>query len=443
MEIKPVMESPGSAEPEELRNLLKHIIGSRTFNKSPRLCSLLEFITENSLSGNLENLTEQQIGIQVFKRSPGYNSGEDTIVRGTARLLRQRLEQYYQDEGRNDSFRITIPKGGYVAHFGANTEAYQNRIMGQLDTISATDPGSARSIESERTGWPASARILVSLCSALAIFSPLGIYFWMQSSQPALPAKGPQPLWHALFMADRKTIIVPGDASLDAYIAWEQRSVSLEDYANQNYQHNVTNSRPPSKRDVPLSIRSVTPMADLRLVSELVRVPERMGMPALERNMEIRYARDIAIADTHDNNLILIGSETFNPWVTLYQLQMDFVAHWDFVNDIYVIDNKAPKKGEQEHYYYDRRKSDAQNAFTHVAFVENSQGQGNVLVVEGTTMGTTYGAVNFFNQEQLWKPVIDAATGPAGHICNFEVLLSGGFVHGGVSNTRIIAIHIH
>lgn len=434
MEARSVVESPITGEPEAM----KRILASRTFSKTPRLCSLLEYIAENSLAGNFDNLTEQQIGIQVFKRSPGYNSGEDTIVRGTARHLRQRLEQYYSDEGRNERLRVTVPKGGYVAHF-ESAESYVSEPVRPNPGLNAPLP----SIELQRAGWPLSASIVVAVCSALAILLPLIVYFWLRPSQPAVTAKGPQLLWRALFTTDRKTILVPGDASLDAYIAWEQRKVSLEDYASQSYQQSVSVSRPPSNLDVPLSTRSVTPMADLRLVSELVRVPEYMGMPQLERNIEIRYARDVAIADTHDNNLVLIGAETFNPWVTLYQAKMDFVSHWDFKSDVYVIDNKAPKNGEPDHYYYDRLKHEVQKAITHIALVDNSQGQGRVLVIEGTSMGTTYGAVNFLTHEQLWRPAIEAATDSSGHLHNFEVLLSGGFVHGGVSNTQVLSMHVH
>ena len=110
------LETPTPAD-EVSRKALQRILVSRTFSKAPRLCSLLQYIVENSLTGKLDNLTEQQIGIQVFNRSPGYNSGEDTIVRGTARHLRQRLEQYYTDEGQAERLRICVPKGGYVAHF--------------------------------------------------------------------------------------------------------------------------------------------------------------------------------------------------------------------------------------------------------------------------------------------------------------------------------------
>jgi hypothetical protein len=253
---------------------------------------------------------------------------------------------------------------------------------------------------------------------------------------------GPRGLWEVLFTPGRKTLIVPGDASLDAYIAWEQHDVNLQNYSNQNYQQSVTVSRPPSEKDVPLSVRSVTPMADLRLVSELVRASERMGMPQAERWTEIRYARDVVVADTHDNNLILIGPETFNPWVTLYQPLLDFHVHWDYKTDMYSVDNRAQKSGEETQYRYSRAQPHS-HPLTLIALVDNTQGQGRVFLVEGTSMGTTYAAVAFLTNEHLWRPVISAATDSNGHLHNFEALLSSDFVRGGVSNTSVIAFHKH
>lgn len=443
MGTRSALETSTPADCEASREAMQRILASHTFSKAPRLCSLLQYVVENSLTGNFDDLTEQQVGIRVFNRSPGYNSGEDTIVRGTARHLRQRLEQYYSDEGRGEPLRISVPKGGYVAHFGT-VPSWIETSPKPVVPHTTSEPFNQPAVELSSTQWPLAARATVSLLGVLAVFLPLALYLWLRPGLPAKASLEPQLLWRALFTPERKTIIVPGDASLDAYIAWEQHPVSLENYATQAYQQNVTVSRPPSGLDVPLSTRSVTPMADLRLVSELVHAPEYMGMPQLEQNIEIRYARDVAVADTHDNNLILIGSETFNPWVTLYQPTMDFVAHWDFSSDLYTIENKTPKPGEQKIYSYDRRaKPQPQNPITHIALLDNSQGQGRVLIIEGTSMGTTYGAVSFLTHEQLWGPVIGAATDSSGRLHNFEALLSGDFVHGGVSNTHIIALHVH
>ena len=408
------------------------------------------YVCENSLEGRLDELTEQQIGIHVFQRSPGFNSSEDTIVRGTARHVRTRLEAYYREEGKHDPVLITMPKGGYVASFHPVAEAtvedpapglQESTAIASVNDFLSSVPISS-SIAVPRQGWPPAAKVWLACVSILLCGTALFAMHLARARIADQTPVGPAALWRALFTEGRRTLIVPGDASLDAYIAWEQRAVSLGQYANQTYQREVTVSRPPSATDVPLSVRSVTPMADLRLVAELVRVPERFGMPQDDKWVEIRYARDVAIADTHENNLILIGSETFNPWGTLYQPQMDFKVGWDFRTDVYSVTDRAPKAGELTRYEY-RRGDPGSKAMTLIAFVRNSQGHGNVLLIQGTSMGTTYSALSFLTDEALWKPVIDAATNSDGSLRSFEVLLSSEFVRGGVSNTRVLATHVH
>lgn len=437
------MHSLASAETAEIvspaacQAELERIVASRTFFKSARLRALLEHIGRNSIEGRLDELTEQQIGIAVFQRAPGYNSTEDTIVRVTVRHLRDRLDLYYREEGFSAFLQLTIPKGSYVASFQQVASAVPRENVLEAEKAPAGDA------VTEPLGWPRSAKVALGLCLLAAVAAPLLVYVLVRPSAQAVPQDaGPESLWSALFTPGRKTILVPGDASLDAYVAWEQKPVTLSNYTNQAYQYEVAVSRPPSGRDVPLSVRSVTPMADLRLVAELVRVPFRMNHPEWNDWIEICYARDMVVASTHDNNLVLIGTETFNPWVGLYKNALDFDVHWDYVQDVYQVVNRAPHQGEQAKYIYDRRTADQPN-YTHVALLDNTQGQGRVLLIEGTSMGTTYGALSFLKSRHLWQPVMHAATDEQGRLRNFEVLLSSQFIRGGSSNTHIVSIHVH
>jgi hypothetical protein len=451
LNLQTATETVETVSSSSCRAELERVLGSRTFSKAARLRVLLEHIGTCSMAGRYDALSEQQIGVSVFQRPLGYNSTEDTIVRVTARHLRERLDLYYSEEGKDNPFRLAVPKGSYVATFRmAQAQSQASGAFGPSPARElAAEPGSGvpKTELPRAAGWPRTAWLALLACGLLAVALPLLVYRHFASQQQlqvqpqaqtqTLQSFGPPILWRALFTPGRKTLIVPGDASLDAYIAWEQRSVSLADYTNQVYQNRVTVSRPPSHKDVPLSVRSVTPMADLRMVSSLVRVPEWMGQPAWDNWIDICYARDMVVANTHDNNLILIGAETFNPWVTLYQRELDFYVHWDYVHDVHYVSNRAPKPGEQAEYVFRSK------AYTLVALTDNVQGEGRVLLIEGTTMGTTYGALTFLTDQDMWQPVIRAATDKNGKLHNFEVLLSNDFVRGGASNTQIVAVHVH
>ena len=101
--------------------LTTRVLNSTVFEKSPRLRSFLKFVCELELTGRHQEINEHQIGIEVFGRPPAYNPGEDSIVRSQARFLRQRLEEYFRTDGKNEPIRIVIPKGSYVPVFESNT----------------------------------------------------------------------------------------------------------------------------------------------------------------------------------------------------------------------------------------------------------------------------------------------------------------------------------
>ncbi len=102
--------------------LVRRVAGSSTFEKSPRLRAFFLHVCQCALDRRPEAATEQQIGIHVYDRPPGYNPNEDNIVRSQARLLRMKLEHYFANEGRDEPIVITIPKGRYLPAFEERPE---------------------------------------------------------------------------------------------------------------------------------------------------------------------------------------------------------------------------------------------------------------------------------------------------------------------------------
>src|ERR1700756_2266125 len=97
--------------------LVQRVIESPHLVGSARLRDFLLHVTACAIRETPEDATEQQIGIQVFQRSPGFNSSEDSIVRSHARLLRLKLSAYFSAEGASESLIIKIPKGHYLPVF--------------------------------------------------------------------------------------------------------------------------------------------------------------------------------------------------------------------------------------------------------------------------------------------------------------------------------------
>src|SRR5580704_18919308 len=103
--------------------LAQRVVAGSHFTRSPLLSKFLLFIVAEAIQGRDSEITEHQIGVQVFDRPPGYRTIEDNIVRNYARQLRKRLAEHFADEGISERLRIVIPLGGYIPTFVKAPEA--------------------------------------------------------------------------------------------------------------------------------------------------------------------------------------------------------------------------------------------------------------------------------------------------------------------------------
>src|ERR1041385_7339133 len=106
------MHSTAATE-DPVRNQLHKILSSAGFVRNDRLSRFLLFVVTKQLEGKADELKESLVGIEVFGRSPGFDSKLDSVVRTEAAKLRVRLAEYYADEGAGDAVVIELPKGGY------------------------------------------------------------------------------------------------------------------------------------------------------------------------------------------------------------------------------------------------------------------------------------------------------------------------------------------
>src|SRR5580658_1346844 len=97
-----------------LRAHLRSITESPAFKGSRRSQEFLQFIVARALDGHFDDLKERVLGVELFGRSPSYDTGDDAIVRVTACDVRKRLNQYYVEFAHQSEFRIELPPGSYI-----------------------------------------------------------------------------------------------------------------------------------------------------------------------------------------------------------------------------------------------------------------------------------------------------------------------------------------
>ncbi|MDP2995982.1 MAG: hypothetical protein Q8N47_00755 [Bryobacterales bacterium] len=112
-----------SPQTTQIKSALEAVLGCRLFQRAPRAAQLLGYLVERVVARDPDGLKEAMVGMEVFRRSPGYDTQADPIVRVSARRLRSMLRQYYEGEGRDAPVRIELPTGGYAPEFHFKPQA--------------------------------------------------------------------------------------------------------------------------------------------------------------------------------------------------------------------------------------------------------------------------------------------------------------------------------
>lgn len=111
------VQNQESIELEAAREELQAVLQSKAFRQAPTLAGLLSYLCEKRFAGEAGQIKEYSIGVDVFRRGPGFEQESDSIVRVEINRLRKRLADYYAGDGASRRVRISIPVGQYVPEF--------------------------------------------------------------------------------------------------------------------------------------------------------------------------------------------------------------------------------------------------------------------------------------------------------------------------------------
>ena len=404
--------------------LVERILASPKFARSPRLSEFLRYVCECALNGRADEISEQQIGVQVFKRPAHYNPNDDSIVRSHARLLRQSLELYFDQHGRDEELRILIPKGRYVPVFERRTT-----IAAISDHSSV---GSAIDMH-PRIAWRRWGRIIAGLAAislvAVAVIRWTGYEIAARSVSHVF--------WKDFFAGGRRVWIVPADSALALLEDLTHEPVHLADYLNRKYRFGLA-GRPGWSEALlsSIAVRQYTSMADLNLAVRLVRLRE-----AGANQIQVRYARNVQLADLKEGSAILIGGPRANPWEELFESKMNFYMDFDPVTVANRVRNRSPRAGESA-LYSEAPGESVVHAYGLLAFLPGLTPATRTLIVEGTTSTGTECAADFLLDEASLSGFLRQIMGSARISPYFEVLLQTAPVGGNAQQPQVVAYRI-
>ena len=113
------MEQSFTAAPgeQDVRHTVARILATAGFMRSKRLSELLCYLVEEALAGRGDRIKATTVAMDIYGRSEEFDQQSDPIVRVEAGRLRQRLNDYYREDGQGDAIFIEIPKVTYRPRF--------------------------------------------------------------------------------------------------------------------------------------------------------------------------------------------------------------------------------------------------------------------------------------------------------------------------------------
>jgi hypothetical protein len=96
----------------ELREEIGRVLDSGALHQSAVLRRILEYLGEAAEQGK-GDVKEYTIGVEALGKSSAYDPQRDSTVRVQVGKLRQKLDEYYREQGAAHRMRISLPKGTF------------------------------------------------------------------------------------------------------------------------------------------------------------------------------------------------------------------------------------------------------------------------------------------------------------------------------------------
>jgi len=394
--------------------LVERVSAGVALKNSPRLLQLFRYLCERALRAPHDLISEQQVGVDVFGREPGYNSDGDTIVRTQISQLRKRLMQYFLSEGSEEPFTIEIPIGSYLPVFQPRKE--HPRPAKEVHDANAPVAAEKAPASPVRTSiaW-VGVVVLALLCGWLA---------WQNLHLPAehaAAAASRSPyldhLWKQLFDNNRPTSIVSSDANAMFISDFMDKPITLDEYRDPGYPNGLLNKwiTNPQARAMFGHFMSTyfTGSQDNFAVARLTQTGERSKIPTT-----VIYARNFRWP-SQPSNVIFMGHRKANPWVGLFDSQLNFTYEWHQDARRGLLVNRKPKGDETATYEWN---IPANSTYATLTYMPTDQG--TALLIGGTDMTAVDAGSRFLcDEDAIHKLHMALGIGLTQKLPYFEALI--------------------
>jgi hypothetical protein len=398
---------------DQRSTLVERVLASNQFKASLRLQEFLRYVADCAIKECPEAATEQQIGVHVFKRSPGYNSSEDSIVRTHARLLRQKLAEYFSTEGGKEPVVIEVPKGHYLPIFRPrHAEPPPAPFPAPVEVVPAK-PGPSVKAASFSTTIPLGIALGILCVVVLA-----GCAFLIPRAWPKAPVEKSaiETFWAPFLTGDPPIVIYSNTRFLgDSRTGLRYMPAGASPDADQVVDH-------------------YTGIGELASVYELTRLFDtHQATFVLKRSLLVTWD------EAKLRSLIFIGSPAENPSLNALPAMTDFsmmtaAGYSGFTN-------LHPLPGEPA--LYSRPERPLTKDYAVIALMPGVQSGKRTLIFSGLTTLGTQAAVEFTCRKDSAAELLKAVSTPKGETRPFEALLETTLEGGVPLQSKLISVRVH
>ena len=169
-----------SKEARELvERQLNKVLATRYFNSAKQMQRFLTYIVKKTLDNKGDLLKQYTIGIEALSLAEDFDPESNPAVRIIGGRVRERLKEYYENDGLYDEIIIRIPKGSYTPEFKKNIP---NVNSADEHHVSSRGPKLALVCFSDRTQDKKSNRFIFQITDTMAkelsrfLFASLVVY---------------------------------------------------------------------------------------------------------------------------------------------------------------------------------------------------------------------------------------------------------------------------
>jgi len=396
--------------------LIERVLASSQFRGSLRLREFLLYIADCTLKGTPEAATEQQIGVNVFRRSPGYNSSEDSIVRTHARLLRQKLAEYFTTEGGAEPTIIEVPKGHYLLSFRLRQSEPPPAPFPLTQPPKVADvPFSAAPLAQGRDYWkstPLGIALGMLIVVVLAGTAILAGRLWPK----ATAEKSAIEIFWAPFLSGDPPVVIYSNARFLGDSKTGLRYAPAGTLPNE-----------------PM-VDHYTGIGELAAVYELTRL-----FDAHRTTFVLKRSLLVTWDEAKLRNLIFIGSPAENSSLNAVPSLTDFsmIATPEYAG----FANNHPRPGEPA--LYSRPEHPLTTDYAVIALVPGVQSGKRTLMFSGLTTLGTQAAVEYASRKDGVSELLKLVSSPSGEIKPFEALLAVTLEGGVPLQSKLVSIRVH